>query len=392
MQFATIARTSVSVALALVALEFACSLLGKALPPNEQLALPPRQTVEYETPDFQFVSQTNSLGFRGREMALAKPEGAQRIVVIGNSFAYGWGVNNNQTWPNLLEQNLSVAGRPVQVANLSTPGINTRMALEIANRAIPTLHPDLIILAVLQGAAVNTYQPVAAEDDRPVGTQQAILTAVSWAMPNFVRSLEAAKDVSIGGSHIPASAANAEWRKQAEAFIAQMTAEEQVRFAHLPKPLLDRLVSGKMNTPFATQAIREPDLFANALKPGAFAETAESEMGQVFAQVDALAKATNPKAKVIVLSMPYAAYQGAGPAQLLRDVGYRIPDLLNVDQAEVSISTAAADAGIPFLSVASEFRAAASTTAFIPYDGHYSETGTALFASLITDQVRAYLD
>ncbi len=60
----------------------------------------------------------NSLGLRGNEVDLAAPVG-QRILVVGDSFTYGFGVNDHETYPAVLERRLTerLGESSVQVLN-----------------------------------------------------------------------------------------------------------------------------------------------------------------------------------------------------------------------------------------------------------------------------------
>ena len=46
---------------------------------------------------------TNSRGLRERELPLAKPAGARRVVFLGDSVTFGAGVNDDEPFPRLLE-------------------------------------------------------------------------------------------------------------------------------------------------------------------------------------------------------------------------------------------------------------------------------------------------
>src|SRR5260370_29076108 len=73
--------------------------------------------------DDGFVT-TNSLGFRGREVASPKPRGRLRIVAIGDSVTFGWGVNDTETFCSQLEQMLHkrFPDRDLDVVNLAVGG------------------------------------------------------------------------------------------------------------------------------------------------------------------------------------------------------------------------------------------------------------------------------
>lgn len=66
--------------------------------------------------EFSNAYLINSLGVRDSEEALVRPE----IVIIGDSFALGWGVNQEDTFAKLLEQNTKL-----KTLNTSVPSYGT---------------------------------------------------------------------------------------------------------------------------------------------------------------------------------------------------------------------------------------------------------------------------
>jgi len=62
--------------------------------------------------------RTNRWGFRDDEFELEKPAGEWRILTIGDSFTFGLGVAQDDTWPQVLEELLQADREgPVQVIN-----------------------------------------------------------------------------------------------------------------------------------------------------------------------------------------------------------------------------------------------------------------------------------
>lgn len=51
--------------------------------------------------------QINKIGLRNPEIEISKKEEVRRILFIGDSFTMGWGVEENQTFPRLVESNLN---------------------------------------------------------------------------------------------------------------------------------------------------------------------------------------------------------------------------------------------------------------------------------------------
>lgn len=89
----------------------------------------------------------NIWGYRGPALG-AKRAGERRIVVLGGSTAFGYGVKTDETYPALLERalaDLNRSGGPISVANLGWNGegaFSFRFTLE----DYEYLQPDLVVL------------------------------------------------------------------------------------------------------------------------------------------------------------------------------------------------------------------------------------------------------
>ncbi len=107
----------------------------------------------FQSYDFEWVHRTNSLGLRGNEIP-PKQADVFRILAIGDSYVYGWGVNQEDTWCERLERLFRDAGRRVEVIN---GGMLGNGPVEYAMRAeylIPALRPDLTLVCILQGSDI----------------------------------------------------------------------------------------------------------------------------------------------------------------------------------------------------------------------------------------------
>lgn len=92
-------------------------------------------------------SLANELGYRGEAVAIPKPEGTYRIVVLGDSTVYGSMVPVDKTFPAQLQQQLRnhYGLENVEVVNAGVSGYNTwNSTVALAFRVIE-LEPDLII-------------------------------------------------------------------------------------------------------------------------------------------------------------------------------------------------------------------------------------------------------
>ena len=69
----------------------------------------------------------SSQGLRDREFALQPPPGRTRIMMLGDSLAFGWGVPGEATYAKRLEQKLRQAGHDAEVMNTGVGNYNTEM-------------------------------------------------------------------------------------------------------------------------------------------------------------------------------------------------------------------------------------------------------------------------
>lgn len=95
-----------------------------------------------------YTVTSNSLGFRGPERAKEKPPGTYRIIVFGAYQAFGYGVNDDETYPAKLEAALSAAHPrvPFEVWNAGRPAGSAIDALARLSYEIFAYDPDLLIL------------------------------------------------------------------------------------------------------------------------------------------------------------------------------------------------------------------------------------------------------
>lgn len=92
----------------------------------------------------------NSLGFRGKEIPIEKPQGVFRIVAMGGSTTFGYCIENEEdTYPAILERLLNnvYKGNPkIEVINAGVSGYMSAESLINFQMRILDLKPDGIIL------------------------------------------------------------------------------------------------------------------------------------------------------------------------------------------------------------------------------------------------------
>ncbi len=122
--------------------------------------------------EFDFRYAHNSLGWRGAEVARAKPPGTFRILGLGDSFTYGAGVDLAETYLARLEGRLNARGPShsrVEVVNAGIPSFfpeAERLLLE--HYGLP-LSPDLVVVGFVANDVLDTHLGLEAIEVLPDG-------------------------------------------------------------------------------------------------------------------------------------------------------------------------------------------------------------------------------
>jgi lysophospholipase L1-like esterase len=109
--------------------------------------------------EFNFEYRHNALGFRDRDHESEKPEGVFRIVAVGDSFTYGGGAAEDETYLARLERLLNArpdARTRVEIINLGLPRYFPAVELDVLKHYGWRFQPDLVLVAVLPNDIVDT--------------------------------------------------------------------------------------------------------------------------------------------------------------------------------------------------------------------------------------------
>lgn len=98
---------------------------------------------------YMHPAKINGLGLRGHEpRPEAEGDAGLRVICLGDSFTFGWGVLDDETFPVLVEKGLEAAmEQPVDVINCGLPGYNTYQEKQLYNKIMAPLSPDYVVVA-----------------------------------------------------------------------------------------------------------------------------------------------------------------------------------------------------------------------------------------------------
>ena len=106
-----------------------------------------------------FRVSTDANGLRAPVHAEQKPDGVYRILALGCSTTFGWGVEDAETYPARLEAHLREAGHAkVEVVNGGQPGYTSFQGLWLWDKVLARYQPDLVLFGyVVQDSRQVAY-------------------------------------------------------------------------------------------------------------------------------------------------------------------------------------------------------------------------------------------
>jgi hypothetical protein len=99
--------------------------------------------------------EISSQGLRDDEVTIPKPQGTFRILVLGDSVAYGMAVSRNKTFPNRLESLLREKLGTVDVINFGVPGYTPYNELQYYLTKGREFGADIVIVAFCMNDVVD---------------------------------------------------------------------------------------------------------------------------------------------------------------------------------------------------------------------------------------------
>jgi lysophospholipase L1-like esterase len=379
----TLGSIVITVMITLAADRAVAPLISAPTPPGQmQLLFPPGSEQTYATYDFEYTVRTNALGIREREITPVLEEGS-RIIAIGDSYTYGWGVAEEETWVRRLEEQMRGAGYDVQTVNLGKPGTGPPDYANLAEEVIPLLRPDIVIVGMLQGNDLNAAGP---EEAAP--PTKRVASWMETLYPNSMRWLREqrrARDFDARTQDIePPQRSTAEDNRRwtantAKEFYDQMNEVDRARFEAFDDTVKQAFLTGNLNPYMIDLAMKSPNFYTLTFDlDDPWTQTCIRRAGSQFARIRHAAEENG--AQVVVVSIPEGVYVNEEALVNMRRMGYDIPDdVIGSTAPDEGIRRACELAGLKFISVTDAFLAQRDNPdLFFELDGHLSPAGHAL--------------
>jgi lysophospholipase L1-like esterase len=378
-----------------------------------------RTDTELVQPEFRIHVRTNAAGFRGGPLPGAKAPGTYRVVVLGDSFTWGYGVAEEEAYPAVLARRLAERSqRRVEVVNLGLPGAGPLDYLHHLRHTGAELAPDLVVVGLFANDVNDLYQlrrfgtrsPVFALAERqetPARRPWWRRAAAATTPTLYVLAGRAWRGATAtAGEAHAATAAEPPSRGDDPAAIAAWLGARYdrrdavlARYRALPSRVragLDRILAGgplgqEVEARLALGALVDPEAERDTIllrSPERRAAWRETE--DVLAEIIGTARRAGARTVLAVLPAAEQVDRRRWPA--LVAAGYRMdPAMLTDTTVPDRTAALAARHGAAFADLVGAFRARPDQPLYYILDEHWTAAGHRLAADTLADTIAPLL-
>jgi hypothetical protein len=129
--------------------------------PVRGYGLRPNYTEQWVREHSSVRVEINADGIRDEPIAQAR-KASLRVLAVGDSYTFGIGVEQAQTWPEVLERDLAQrTGRTTAVVNAGVPGYSARQIRVTAEQLLDRVEPAWVIAALYARSYWRVKEPYA---------------------------------------------------------------------------------------------------------------------------------------------------------------------------------------------------------------------------------------
>ncbi len=104
----------------------------------------------FQHPEYTVDYAINADGFRDANVrSPGKPTGTIRVLLLGDSFTFGYGVDYESIWPVVAERELRHGGYSVDLVKAGVEGMDTRSELVLLRRLLQRYEPNAVVVGFL---------------------------------------------------------------------------------------------------------------------------------------------------------------------------------------------------------------------------------------------------
>ena len=353
--------------------------VSPALPSS--LLFPSGSSVRHKSNEFDVSVAISDAGIRDQNYTPGTPPaGTHRIVAVGDSFTFGWGVETEDAWPNIVERTLSETST-CEVLNFGFPGSSPYDYEGTARKALEHFRPHMLVIGTLQGDDLIQLH----EGQRQEKPRGKVVTQTLF--PTFSRLIRGKVQRE------PMKSYQETFRMASQYAISAFSFEEKTRYKAISPTVRDAFEDGLLNPSLLQRAIKVPEHFSLPCNAeGAWRTTATDRLRDSLQRV--LTACDSYDCKLVVAVIPDGPYVSAVSGKGLQQVGYTItPDLLQTSVPDSIVAEVCKELGVTYLIQTDEFRTESKTASYyFPMDGHFNENGHKAFAGRLSAFLKSHID
>src|SRR6218665_3184808 len=130
--------------------------------------------------DYVYLTKSNSLGIRNPELGEKKKK---RILMLGDSFVFGIGVEENDTMVRPTERKLQSQGYDYELVNAGIIGYAPKDSLALFRQLHSQIKPDVVVLCIFTNDVFESGQSIVWIKTRERIYRKTWIKAVSFVFP-----------------------------------------------------------------------------------------------------------------------------------------------------------------------------------------------------------------
>ncbi len=342
-------------------------------------AMTPNVTEVYSTDEFNFQLTISSQGLRNPEVSAKKPTDVYRILALGDSFTYGWGVRLEDSWPKLLEKKLVIPGKRVEIINAGAPGLDTVDERKVCRAYLDQFNPDMVVLGFL-----------GPEDLYQLGARDLNSSKVSNFITNHWPVLSSIGtpiiDSGWHGSAKPGDVINLSdvWKKEA---LNYSTNDPKI-LNNLDPRVRQIFLTGKINTALISTAYNDPEFVIKFLNKNNF----DFALNALDSRIQKLKQRCTGDTPTVVVMLPTSNLVNKDFLTYRHAEGFQVSEDLLTFDLDTPVSKIIHKYGFNYLSVIPAFRSASDNFEYYyPWDYHMTPLGNQKVADFLVGELPQFI-
>ena len=343
--------------------------------PPRHLLFPSGSQVRHESGEFDVQVKISSQGLRDREFPPMPPDERTRVVAIGDSFTFGWGVRAEQSWPKVVE---SLAGTSMEVINFGFPGASPNDYSDMITEALDHFGPEVVLVGTLQGDdLIQLVEQEPLEVGWSARTRETLFpTLTEWLSPTPA-TMESYRSI---------------FRKSQAYLKSTLTPQQQQRYQRLSPGVRTAFEAGLLNPSLVHTAMTNPKRVVQPVEEAAEWQGAAESRFRKSLRAWA-ARCHDAGAELILVIIPDGPYVSEAAARGMRAVGYDVPaSLLTTTVCQDVVTDICRELDVPVINPVAEFRKAADGGDYFELDGHFTPQGQKRLAAAVARKIRPTID